>query len=87
MSDKGVKMHVVDILCQYMSRFNCKVKTVWQYICTVLTSYVNICHGLIVRLQQFGNTTPKAQEANSFPTYESVPKAHTNKGKDIFVPV
>lgn len=80
-------MHFVDILCQYMSRFNCKIIAVWQYKCTVFTSYVNIGQGLIVRLQQSGITTPKAQEANSFPTYESVPKAHTNKGKDIFVPV
>jgi len=31
MSDKGVKMYGVDILCQYMSRFNCKVTAVWQY--------------------------------------------------------
>jgi len=82
MSDKGVKMHVVD-----MSRFNCKVTAVWQYKCTELTSYVNICQGLTVRLQQSGNTIPKAQQANSFPTYESVPKAHTNKGKGIFVAV
>ena len=55
--------------------------------CAVLTSYVNICQGLFVRLQQSGNTTPKAQEANSFPTYESAPKEHKNKGKGIFVPV
>jgi hypothetical protein len=47
----------------------------------------NMCHGLIVRLQQSGNTTTKAQVANSFPKYVSVPKAHKNKGMGIFVPV
>jgi hypothetical protein len=53
----------------------------------VLPFYVNIGQGFIVRLQHSGNTTPKALEANSFPEYESVPKARKNKGKGIFVPV
>jgi len=54
-------MHGFDILCQYMSRFNCKV-------------------------QQSGSTTSKAQEANSFPKYEFVPKAHKNKVRAYLFP-
>jgi hypothetical protein len=51
------------------------------------SSYVNLGQGFSVSLQQTGNTTPKAQEANNFTKYESLPKASKNKGKGKFVPV
>lgn len=51
------------------------------------SSYVNLAQDFSVSLQQTGNTTPKAQEANSFTKRESLPKASKNKDMGKSVPV